>query len=190
MIRSMSRSTASGTRGFTMVELVIVLVILGIIFSFAAPRLGGLTPKYRLRSYSRQVASSIEKARVSAIVRGRTTGIRYVLDDIESQGCHIVPPAPLDFPEQPLDHRDPLSPIVPPPGVRIRGVLLPGGGGEITSGVVNVGFSPAGTTGSHIVILEAKLDDETTSVIAIKYNSISGILDYYNEPVDFQHYQG
>ena len=63
------------------------------------------------------------------------------------------------------------------------------GSGEYTSGVVNIAFAPSGTTGSHIVVLEVDQDGDPL-VIALKYNSISGILDYYNEPVEFQHYDG
>ena len=187
--KTAARSRASQS-GFTMVELILVLVLLAIIFSFAAPRLSGLSPKYRLRSYGRRVAATIEKTRVAAIVSGKTMGIRYVIDDVEGHACMIVPPAPPDYPEQPVEEREAFTPDPVPTGVRIRSIVIPGSG-AFTNGTVTIAFSAAGTTGSHIVILEVQVPgNEVPNVLALKYNSISGILDYYNEEVEFQHYEG
>lgn len=193
------------TIGFTMIELIIVIVLLGILVTFIAPRLGGITPKYRLRSFARNTASLIEKTRVTAIVRGKTTGIRYVLDDgsgryrIHSSGgvwgsdsentyyAMALPPAPLDYPDLPLEERYSQLVEVAPPGIRILRVILPGAG-EVTSGAINIAFSPSGTIGSHILVLEADFgDDSESQVMSLKYNSISGILDFYSGEVLFEH---
>ena len=193
------------TIGLTMIELIIVIVLLGILVTFVAPRLGGITPKYRLRSFARKTAGLVEKTRVTAIIRGKTTGIRYVIDDgtgryrIHSASgvwgsdrestyyAMALPPAPIDYPDQPLEERTSLLREVAPPGVRIVRVILPGAG-EVSSGAVNIAFSPSGTTGSHILVLEADFGDGVDpQVLSLKYNSISGILDFHNGEVLFEH---
>jgi len=181
----------NATRGFTLVEMVIVLVLLGIIFTFVAPMMGGLAPKYRLRTYSRKIAETIEKARIAAIVRGRVTGIRYVLSDFSGTpiSCQLVPPASFDYPDEPLDERVAAITNEPPTGVIIQSVILPSGE-NITSGVINIAFTPSGITGSHIVVLEIPDVDGNPMIISLKYNSISGILDFANHEVMFQHYEG
>jgi prepilin-type N-terminal cleavage/methylation domain-containing protein len=188
----LGRAAASPWRGFTLIELVIVLTLLGILFSFAAPRLGGLTPKYRLRTYARKLAGTLEKMRVAAIVQGKTTGIRYLLDesDGEPQRFEVLMPAPSDYPDQPLEERRGAIVEAAPEGVRFRGVIVPGArGGMISRGLVHIAFTPSGTTGSHIVILEVPGVDGQPEILSVKYNTISGIIDYYNQEVDFLHFQ-
>jgi prepilin-type N-terminal cleavage/methylation domain-containing protein len=179
-------------RGFTLFEIVVVLAILAILFTFVTPNLSGLTPKYRMRTYARDLAGTIENMRVAAIIRGKITGIRYVLDsDPNGQFYQMLPPAPPENPDQPLAERKPEARYEAPPGVRLRGLLLPGTrGGLVTRGVVNIAFSPSGTTGSHIVILEVPVRDGEVEVLSVKFNSLSGIIDYYNREIDFQHHEG
>ncbi len=175
--------------GFTLIEVVFVLAIMAIIFSLVIPNLGSLTPRYRMRTYSRRIAQSIEEMRVMAISIGKTTGIRYALDR-ETQYFQLLMPAPREYPDEPLAERESLVKYETPPGVRIRGVLLPGmRSGLMTDGIIEVGFAADGTTGSHIVVLEHDDPGKASQpVLAMKFNSISGILDYYSHEVDFLHH--
>lgn len=176
-----------GRSGFTLIELVFVIFLLGLLFSFAVPKLNNVTPKYRMRTYARTIGNNIQQMRVIAIARGKNTGLRYVLDS-EKQFFQPVPPASPDYPDEPLDERKSLIREETPPGVFIRGIRLPGGN-LVTDGVVHVGFSPNGTTGSHIVILEIQPDPNLEpEILSMKFNSISGVLDYYNHEVAFQHF--
>ena len=108
----------------------------------------------------------------------RPTVVRYALDR-DAQYFQLLMPAPQDYPDQPLAERESLVKYETPPGVRIRGVVLPGmRAGLMTDGIIEVGFAADGTTGSHIVVLEH--DDPSKAsqpVLAMKFNSISGILD-------------
>lgn len=178
--------------GFTLFEIIVVLALLALLFTFITPNLSSLTPKYRMRTYARELAGTIENMRVASIVRGKITGIRYVLDpDPYGQYYQMLPPAPPDSPDQPLAERKPEARYEAPAGVRLRGILLPGTrGGLVTRGAVNIAFSPSGTTGSHIVILEVPVRDGGVEVLSVKFNSLSGIIDYYNREIDFQHHEG
>lgn len=177
------RDPRTQDRGFTLLELLIVLILLGLIFTFVVPSLNGVTPRYRMRSFARKIGGVIEQMRVVSIVRGRLTGIRYYLGD--EQYVQSVPPATPEYPDEPLHERKSILKHEVPDGVRIQYVRLPGGQ-DISDGFINIGFAANGTTGSHIVHLQAESGMDILTLI-MKYNSITGILDYYNHEVDFLH---
>ena len=173
-------------RAFTLVELLLVLILLGLIFTFVIPNLSGITPPYRMRSYARKIGAMIEQMRVVSIIRGRLTGIRYTLSGEDFQFVETVPPATPEYPDEPLGERKTLLQHKAPDGVVIREIRLPGGE-IVSSGKVNIGFSSNGTTGSHIIILETNVESSNPLLLALKFNSITGILDYYKHEVEFQH---
>ena len=57
-------------RGFTLIELMIVLVILAVILTVAVPGFSQLTLTTRLKSYANEILSSVYLARSEAIKRG------------------------------------------------------------------------------------------------------------------------
>jgi len=66
--------------GFTLIELTAVLAIAALLLFFALPNVDGLSPKYRLRSAARRIASTIEAAQSQAIAEGKDMAIAYDLD--------------------------------------------------------------------------------------------------------------
>ncbi|PIE67749.1 MAG: type II secretion system protein GspH [Deltaproteobacteria bacterium] len=58
-------------RGFTLFELLVVMVIIGIAASLIVPRLGGSVDKMQLRTATRDLASVMRFARSQAVTRGR-----------------------------------------------------------------------------------------------------------------------
>jgi len=176
--------------GFTFLELVVVVGILALLFSISVPSLKGLTPKYRLRTAARELGSTLEGARLSAISRGLWMGVDYVIsptaaDDTDQSYYQIIPPAPEDFPDQPLRDRERLSKQLFPQGVRIIRVIL-SGNQTIEGGAISVLFSPMGNAGSHIVVLEG-LEERYMSV---KMNCITGAIDFIERAdVAFQHFE-
>jgi prepilin-type N-terminal cleavage/methylation domain-containing protein len=180
------RKTSDDLSGFTLVELLIVLILMGMIFSFVIPNLSSVTPPYRMRTYARKIGGMIEQMRVVSIIRGRLTGIRYVLSGEDKQFVETIPPATPEFPDEPLDERKSLIKHEAPDDVFIREIKLPNGQ-VISNGIVNIGFASNGTTGSHIIVLETNKETAVPLTLFLKFNSISGILDYYKHEVDFQH---
>lgn len=171
--------------GFTFLELAIVLVLLGILFSFTIPNITILPGKYRLRSAARVLASEVENLRLTAVSRGTWLGIHYRIDVDESY-YQIIPPPPDDFPDQPVEDRKRLAKNKFPPGVRLLEVRLRGGR-AIGSGTVDILFSPTGVTGSHSVTLATK-DDR---LLTMRFNAITGTVDFYDtEPKDFEDFEG
>lgn len=71
-------STSPGTAGFSLAELIIVLVILGIIAALGLPSLQGMVGRQRLDSVTRQLTQDIAYARMEAVRSAQQT--RVVLE--------------------------------------------------------------------------------------------------------------
>ncbi len=83
--------TSTGDRaGFTLVELILVVVILATIASIAVPRYAGSLDYMRLRSAALDVAATAEHAQHTAIIEGRRLRLRVAEDGgscvVESYG--------------------------------------------------------------------------------------------------------
>ena len=180
------RSIDSRAGAFTFIEIVAVVVIIGIFFALAIPNLDGLSPKYRLRSATRQLATKIEGHRVLAMVKGTMLGVRYVLDEDRSY-YELIRPPPVDYPLQPVEERKSFPPEELPTGVIIRNVQIRGSNEAFDSGEVLVLFSPTGTIGSHSVVLENSRGMTWT----MKLNAITGIVDFVSEEdAHFEDFEG
>lgn len=69
-------ATPNGSRrGFTLMEIVIATVILGLLMAVAMPAMKGMNEKNKLRSDARELVSLIKLARTEAVFNERTTQI-------------------------------------------------------------------------------------------------------------------
>jgi prepilin-type N-terminal cleavage/methylation domain-containing protein len=66
---------------FTLIEVMLVVVIIGIIAGIAAPRVAALMPRVGLRAAARQIVDDVRAAQAYAADRGRTVMLRYPLPD-------------------------------------------------------------------------------------------------------------
>lgn len=76
--RTSPTGEVSDAGGFTLMELLVVLAILGLTLVLAMPTLGRLLPGLELRTEARDVASALREARASAI--GRNEEVTIVLN--------------------------------------------------------------------------------------------------------------
>jgi prepilin-type N-terminal cleavage/methylation domain-containing protein len=68
-------------KGITLIELIIVMVIIAIGAALMAPNIGGWLPNYRLRSATREIASTMRVAQMKAV--SNNLPYRVNLDDAE-----------------------------------------------------------------------------------------------------------
>lgn len=173
---------ADRQRGWTLLEIAVVILILGILASVVAPALDGVSPQYRLRAAARDVGSNINHVRSMASATGKTFAMHYDLE--RRKFWMIMPPEPEDDPEMDIEERPRGTVIELPTGVKFQEILLPDGSG-IASGELDVVLDGLGSEGSHIIYLQ----NEDDQMISVKFNALLGYVDYFSEPVEFERYQ-
>ena len=71
------KSRIEGTKGLTIIELVVVMCIIAVMVLISIPNIGRWLPRYRLRSAIRDVASSMQLARLGAIKENKEWAIQF-----------------------------------------------------------------------------------------------------------------
>ena len=97
MIGTMERGAPAGRRmagaavqgGFTLVELMVVLAVMGIIAAIAAPSFTGLSQRASVKAATRDVVSAFQKARIEAIRQGATWRVRF---DAAGRNMQVLSP--------------------------------------------------------------------------------------------------
>jgi prepilin-type N-terminal cleavage/methylation domain-containing protein len=77
MMAEHDRFRMGGASGFSLIEMMVVIVIAGIIVSIVWLRLSYLAPRYRLEGATRNVAAEIQKARGRAIAEGKCVRVSF-----------------------------------------------------------------------------------------------------------------
>ncbi len=175
------RGSFASKQGFTLIELIIVLVIIGLIFGIALPNLENLSPEYSLRSAAREIGSQLEFIRSQCVIDRRKCGIQY---DLENNFYRPVFPPPEDEVDLPLDQWPLGEPIELPPFVRFKAVKL-ADDFYVENGTIDVIMDPLGAAGNHIVVL----DTEEGFTISVKFNALIGSVDFVLGEESFERYQ-
>lgn len=105
------RTWSAGNKGFTLLELLVVLTLSTLILAVALPRFAALLPGAELKNYSRQTAALLRLARSQAIATGEEVAL--VLDRQARQSRLSGRKMPYPWPEQ-VELR--LADTTEPPG--------------------------------------------------------------------------
>lgn len=68
-VRNINRLAPASTRGFTLIEVMVVVMVLGVLAVISAPYLGDFVLNARLRDASQQLRATLVQARSEAITR-------------------------------------------------------------------------------------------------------------------------
>ncbi len=79
----MSAATATRSAGFTLLEMMVVMVLIGIIFSFAMLSMGGDDVAKMMEQEAHRLETLLALANDEAIVRGEELGVRFADDGYE-----------------------------------------------------------------------------------------------------------
>lgn len=160
------RIHASYARGFTLIELAVVIFVMGLMMLIALPYFGGFKGEH-LRSVARRVAGRAtylyDEASAQKLV------IRLVFD-LDHQSYRVLVLDPYAF--QPLFTPDPApgnTPVRMPPNVAIRDVTVEGVG-TCRRGMIACQFYPDGSVDATLIHLENSDGD----VMTLGINPLTG----------------
>ena len=153
-------------RGFTMLEIAVVLFIIGLVISMALPRFSGIRSAH-LRSEARRLAGR------AAYLYSRAMSDKVVLRlsfDIDSDSYSVSRLDPYGVSPVFAPDKEPgFAPVMLPAGVRLRDVIVEGTG-AMTRGTANCFFYPEGYVDATFV----HLIDDSGTVFTLSFNPLTG----------------
>lgn len=158
-------------RGFTLIEMVLVVMLIGVFFGVASLRFDHLTHSSRLRASAREVGSTVGLAYSEALVQRRT---HVLVFDTARNAYWVEAGTGEDAPESAFARRRTLY-----RGVRFRDVMV---GDAIwdEGGEVRVDISPLGVSTRCLVHLANEEDKEMT----VRIHPLTGTVSYEEGYVD------
>lgn len=79
-------ATPSPARGFTLVELVVVMAVAGVVATAAVPSLNGLVDSQRISGVASELASDLQYARAEAVQRSQSVHVTFKADT----ACYVI----------------------------------------------------------------------------------------------------
>jgi general secretion pathway protein H len=172
---------AVGSRAFTLLELIVVLLVIGLIMALVTPRLVGSLTKMNLKTSAQKISSSLRYARSQA-VSGQIS--YHAVFDFEKNGIFIkAEKTQADEDSYLKDEMEATETdntkareyrtevYLLPDGVRIEKAMTPHD--EFDSGLFNIEFYPAGNSSGGTVILI----DEKERRFYVSVDFITGIVN-------------
>ncbi len=147
-----------GPKGFTLIELVVVLVILGVVAAVALPRLGGVFFDSALRSSARRLVGMIRYTQSRAALSGREYRLYYDLDKGE---YWLAVKGEENFEEEGAEEKKRRYLLE---GVRFQHIITRSEG-RVSGGIVSTWFSPQGWVEGTSIHLQDEKGEELSILI-------------------------
>ncbi len=170
-----SGASRSDRDGFTLIELMVVILLLGAVITYGFVNIDNLVPSARLDKAARDLGQMLTRLRSLAVFSGR---IHYLEYDLDAQTYRISRPTTTR--EQNEGAPDYLESewFELPDKVRIKAIQFSDRDAE-TRGVVRVGFTPTGEVVGHLIhILSDEILDEHYNRYTVELNPITGLVSY------------
>ena len=172
MPRGDERSRAARRAGFSMVEMLAVIVVLGLIATLVTVNWRAILPRSELHAAVREIGSTIQGARSEAIARNAVFKIEYDLDRHRyRQNTPFRLGGGLAATEE---ERVAFDWIDLPESVRFNRIQIDGV--EYARGLVFVRFDPLGAASGHVIrLVQNPYDTHYT----IEVQALTGTIDYH-----------
>lgn len=169
--RSVERSQS--VAGFSLVEMMAVLVLLGIIATVVTVNWNAILPKAELHSAVRELASTLSSTRSEAIARSGTFQVQY---DLDQNRYRVVTPFRVEGGGLAVsdEERRASGWTTLPKSVHFQTITIDGI--EYTKGLVYVRFDPLGSASGHTIVLEQL---PTKNRYSIEVQGLLGLIDYH-----------
>lgn len=168
--------------GFTLIELIAVVLIIGLMTTVAVTRLDFMVPKYRLRGAVREVGAILKQGKARAAATGKEV---YFEADL-SQGRYgllVAFPKALETgqteEQNPVESRGVEYQLVLdrrlPDDVKFMEVLF-SERDKVTSGRTRIRLSPFGVS-THVIF---NFKNQEEQELAMKFNGFTGVIFFYD----------
>jgi type II secretion system protein H len=166
------------SRGFTLLELIVVLLIIGLMMALVTPRLIGSLTKMNLKTTAQKISSSLRYARSQAVTNQI---IHYAVFDFEKSRVHIKAEKPLNdhayskaelesaATDNSTDKDTRVESYFFPEGVTIKQAII--AKEEMDAGIFTIEFYPSGNSSGGVVVLT----DEKERRFHINVDPVTGI---------------
>ena len=166
-------------KGFTLLELTLVVFLIGLVLSISMPRLGNLLFRTDLKSVARSMKAAVYLMRSKSISTNNYTILHFDLDQNLYWGTAAAKTQPGN---DTLEDNPIVSPVKLPSGIRFTDA------GNINSekktfGVLNSAFNPKGMFEETVL----HLADRDENVMTIIINAFTGSFMIYEEYVDVEY---
>jgi prepilin-type N-terminal cleavage/methylation domain-containing protein len=165
-----SRARCPDRAGFTLIELMIVIAIIGLAMSVSVTGSGSLLPQTRLRSSATTMAAALEMARSHAQLRQEPLVFAYDLDLGTFEAYY-----PFERDEHGVNKGPGKTPVIDAmpleEGMEIRSLRLPGSLPR-EDGIVALEISPLGRVPPHEVVIDNPEYPET-EVLTLRVSGLA-----------------
>lgn len=160
-----------GAAGFTVIEILVVIVIIGLITAMVVPNLGAFVPRARLDAAAKVLAANIDYLRSEARIQGKRYSLELDLD--RGTWRRVLPPEERLTTEQDVQSLEPRQEEWSrlQEGVRI---VTAGNGNEgmAKGGTFALVFDHNGQTGDQSIVLQ--LADDPTMTWTVNIRGLTG----------------